>query len=143
MATRDLTSRFAELRVLRHGVGGLESKRPGDAFSESGLLDVSVSTIMLCTICSFAQHDRKCCWALCVPSPVCSTKRLSFPDSFRHSSYFYERQASTHTAAVTVLMSSFSALLRGAFYEQYAWVHAILWNVLAKFYVGRITLFML
>lgn len=43
MATRDLTRRFAELRVLRHGAdgAGLETKRPGDAFSESGLLDVS------------------------------------------------------------------------------------------------------
>lgn len=42
MATRDLTRRFAELRVLRHGVEGavLEGKRPADAFSESGLLDV-------------------------------------------------------------------------------------------------------
>ncbi|CAM9150205.1 unnamed protein product [Ectocarpus sp. 6 AP-2014] len=41
MATRDLTRRFAELRVLQHGVEGSasESKRPGDAFSESGLLD--------------------------------------------------------------------------------------------------------
>ncbi|CAM9256331.1 unnamed protein product [Ascophyllum nodosum] len=44
MATRDLTRRFAELRVLKHGVedgpgGGLETKRPGDSFSESGLLD--------------------------------------------------------------------------------------------------------
>lgn len=42
MATRDLTRRFAELRVLRHGIGG-ETKRPGDSFSESGLLDVSIS----------------------------------------------------------------------------------------------------
>lgn len=43
MATRDLTRRFAELRVLQHGVEGsaAENKRPGDAFSESGLLDVS------------------------------------------------------------------------------------------------------
>jgi len=41
MATRDLTRRFAELRVLQHGVEGSENKRPGDAFSESGLLDVS------------------------------------------------------------------------------------------------------
>lgn len=40
MATRDLTRRFAELRVLRHGVVG-ETKRAGDSFSESGLLDVS------------------------------------------------------------------------------------------------------
>lgn len=41
MATRDLTRRFAELRVLQHGVEGVsENKRPGDAFSESGLLDV-------------------------------------------------------------------------------------------------------
>lgn len=44
MATRDLTRRFAELRVLKHGVedagGSLETKRPGDSFSESGLLDV-------------------------------------------------------------------------------------------------------
>ncbi|CAM9216562.1 unnamed protein product, partial [Ectocarpus sp. 4 AP-2014] len=41
MATRDLTRRFAELRVLQHGVEGSASeiKRPGDAFSESGLLD--------------------------------------------------------------------------------------------------------
>lgn len=43
MATRDLTRRFAELRVLQHGVEGSvsENKRPGDAYSESGLLDVS------------------------------------------------------------------------------------------------------
>lgn len=42
MATRDLTRRFAELRVLQHGVEGSvsENKRPGDAYSESGLLDV-------------------------------------------------------------------------------------------------------
>eukprot|EP00752_Nemacystus_decipiens_P009916 g8848.t1 len=41
MATRDLTRRFAELRVLQHGVEGSasENKRPGDAYSESGLLD--------------------------------------------------------------------------------------------------------
>lgn len=38
MATRDLTRRFAELRLLRHGIVG-ESKRAGDSFSESGLLD--------------------------------------------------------------------------------------------------------
>ncbi|CAM9645321.1 unnamed protein product [Discosporangium mesarthrocarpum] len=38
MATRNLTRRFAELRVLRHGAG-METKRTGDSLSESGLLD--------------------------------------------------------------------------------------------------------
>lgn len=57
MATRDLTRRFAELRVLRHGAdgAGLETKRPGDAFSESGLLDVSRACgqpFALCTLFS-------------------------------------------------------------------------------------------
>lgn len=49
MATRDLTRRFAELRVLQHGVegSGSENKRPGDAFSESGLLDVRQACICL------------------------------------------------------------------------------------------------
>lgn len=41
MATRDLTRRFAELRVLRHDPSGVEGKRSADNFSESGLLDVS------------------------------------------------------------------------------------------------------
>ena len=50
MATRDLTRRFAELRVLQHGVdgGGSEAKRPGDAFSESGLLDVRGKLLLFC-----------------------------------------------------------------------------------------------
>lgn len=48
MATRDLTRRFAELRVLQHGVeGASENKRPGDAFSESGLLDVRKAKCLL------------------------------------------------------------------------------------------------
>lgn len=53
MATRDLTRRFAELRVLQHGVEGSENKRPGDAFSESGLLDVSGPSCG----CLFATSD--------------------------------------------------------------------------------------
>lgn len=52
MATRDLTRRFAELRVLQHGVdgGGSEAKRPGDAFSESGLLDVRGVAAAFCAV---------------------------------------------------------------------------------------------
>lgn len=59
MATRDLTRRFAELRVLQHGVEGSvsENKRPGDAYSESGLLDVSG---VLCFVCA---GDLFCSWA--------------------------------------------------------------------------------
>lgn len=54
MATRDLTRRFAELRVLQHGVEGSlsENKRPGDAYSESGLLDVSECLRVPSTTCS-------------------------------------------------------------------------------------------
>lgn len=60
MATRDLTRRFAELRVLRHGAVGMETKRPGDTFSESGLLDVSVMDGTGLLQCANSVATRKC-----------------------------------------------------------------------------------
>lgn len=65
MATRDLTRRFAELRVLQHGVeGGSENKRPGDAFSESGLLDVRKAFMQQCNLAIVLQKRERACFGL-------------------------------------------------------------------------------
>ena len=75
MATRDLTRRFAELRVLQHGVEGSvsENKRPGDAYSESGLLDVRASaTYAPCVLCFGERVGVRRCkvWVESVPLSV-------------------------------------------------------------------------
>lgn len=78
MATRDLTRRFAELRVLQHGVEGSvsESKRPGDAYSESGLLDVSES---VCASCVFAVRFEILCRSLLSVDLAAQLPRCSLP----------------------------------------------------------------
>lgn len=58
MATRDLTRRFAELRLLRHGIVG-ESKRAGDSFSESGLLDVSHMVSLHSTVFGYMELEQR------------------------------------------------------------------------------------
>ena len=72
MATRDLTRRFAELRVLQHGVdgGGSEAKRPGDAFSESGLLDVRGKLLLFCCPVSAFFREKKPGRKCCIPCEI-------------------------------------------------------------------------